>query len=39
MISIIKLKKYMANTSILGIIINKLCYRKKLCPVILFKVD
>ena len=39
MISTIKLKKYIANTYIFGIIVNKFCYRKKLCLVILFKVD
>ena len=29
----------MANASILGIIIGKLHHRKKLCPIILLKVD
>ena len=39
MISAIELKKYVANAGILGIVIDKLCHRKKLCPIILFKVD
>ena len=39
MISAIKLKKYMTGISIFSIVISKLCYRKKLCPIILFKID
>ena len=39
MISAVKLKGRMADTSIFSIIINKLCHRKKLCPIILLKVD
>ena len=39
MIFAIELEKYMANTGILGIIISKLRYGKKLCPIILLKVD
>ena len=39
MIFLIKLKKYIAGADIFGIIINELCYKKKLCPIILFKVD
>ena len=39
MISAIKLKKYMAGVNILGVIINKFRYDKKLCPIILLKVD
>ena len=39
MISTIELKKCMASTGILGIIVNKLCHKKKLCPIILLKVD
>ena len=39
MISAIELEKYMADASILGIIVNKLHYRKKLCSIILLKVD
>ena len=38
-ISAIKLKRYMADASILGIIINKLYYKKKPCLIILLKVD
>ena len=29
----------MVGTSIFGIVVNKLCYRKKPCPIILIKVD
>ena len=29
----------MANASILGIVVGKLCYRKKPCPIILLEVD
>ena len=39
MIPAIELKKCMANASILGIVIGKLCHGKKPCPIILFKVD
>ena len=39
MISIVKLKKYVVNTGILDIILSKLYYKKKLCPIILFKFD
>ena len=39
MISIIELKKCMANAGILGVFISKLCYKKKLYPIILLKVD
>ena len=39
MVSVVELKRRMANASILGIIISKLCNRKKLCSVILLKVD
>ena len=39
MISTIKLKKYMASTSIFSIVISKLCYGKKLYLIILLKVN
>ena len=39
MISTVKLKKYIAGVSIFGIIISKLCYRKKLYLVILFEIN
>ena len=39
MIFAIKLEKSVAGVGILGIVISKLCYRKKLCPIILLKVD
>ena len=39
MIFAVKFKRYIADTDILGIIISKLCYKKKLCTIILFKVD
>ena len=39
MISAIELKKYVVGISILGIIISKLRHEKKLCPIILLKVD
>ena len=39
MIFAIKLEKYMAGAGILGVIINKLCHKKKLCPIILLKVN
>ena len=38
MISAIKLGKYVTGTSILGIIIGKFCYKKKLYPVIVFEI-
>ena len=39
MISAIKLKKRMAGASVFGIIVNKLYYGKKLCLIILLKID
>ena len=39
MIFIVKFEKCMANANILGIIISKFCYKKKLCLIILLKVD
>ena len=39
MIFAVKLKKHMTSTSIFGIIIFKLCHKKKLGVIILFKVD
>ena len=39
MISAIKLEKCVANAGILGIIVGKLRYEKKSCPIILLKVD
>ena len=39
MISAIKLEICVAGADILGIIVSKLCYRKKGCPIILFEVD
>ena len=39
MISAIELKRYVASASVLGIVIGKLCHRKKPCPIILIKVD
>ena len=39
MISAIELEKYMAGTSIFSIIVSKLCYEKKLCPIILLEID
>ena len=39
MISAIELKKCVAGAGILGIIISKLCYKKKPYPIILLKVD
>ena len=38
-ISVIKFKKSIANTNIFDIIIGKLCIKKKLCLIILFKVN
>ena len=37
--STIKLKKYVVNASIFGIIIYKLCHKKKTYLVILLKID
>ena len=34
-----KLKKYIAGISNFGIIINELCYKKKLYPIVLFKIN
>ena len=39
MISVVKFLKRMAGASIFGIIISKLYYKKKLCPIILFKIN
>lgn len=39
MITTVKLKKYVANAYILGIIVSKLCYKKKPSPVILFLIN
>ena len=39
MIFAIELKKYMANVGIFDVVVGKLCYEKKLCPIILLKVD
>ena len=39
MISAIELEKYVADASILGVVIGKLHYGKKPCLIILFKVD
>ena len=39
MISAVELKKGMAGASTFGIIIDKLCYKKKLCPIILLEID
>ena len=39
MISVVKLEKYMANASTVGIIVSKFYYKKKLFPIILFKID
>ena len=39
MIFAIKFKKYMANASVLGIIISKLSYWQKLYLIILLKID
>ena len=38
-ISAIKLEKCVAGTSVLGIVIGKLCHEKKPCRIILLKVD
>ena len=39
MIFAIILKNHVVNIDILGIIISKLHYKKKLCPIILFEID
>ena len=39
MIFIIKFKKYISNTSIFGVIIDQLSYKKKLYLIILFKIN
>ena len=39
MIFAIKLERYMANIDIFGVVVGKLYYRKKPCPIILLKVD
>ena len=39
MISAVKLKRYVASTSIFGIIIDKFCHKTKLYLVILFEID
>ena len=39
MISIIGFERNMANICIFGIIVGKLRHRKKICSIILFKVD
>lgn len=39
MITIIKVKKYIANACIFSIIIGKFCHWQKLRPVILFLID
>ena len=35
----VEFEKHVASTSIFGIIIDKLYYKKKLCPIILIKID
>ena len=39
MIFVIKLKKYMVGTGIFSIVMGKFYYKKKLCPIILLKID
>ena len=39
MISAIELERYIAGAGILSIIVGKLCYGKKLYPIILLEVD
>ena len=39
MISAIELKKCVANTGILSIVLGKLCHEKKPCSIILLEVD
>ena len=39
MISADELKKHVASASIHGIIVDKFCYGKNLCPIILLEID
>ena len=39
MISAVELEKYAVNIDIFSVIIGKLYHKKKLCPIILLKVD
>ena len=39
MISIIEFKRYVAGTNIFNIVVDKLSYKKKSCPIILFEID
>ena len=39
MIFTIELKKYVANSSVFGVVVGKLRYKKKSWPIILLKVD
>ena len=39
MISAVKLERCIAGTSIFDVIVGKLRYKKKLCPVILLEID
>ena len=39
MIFAIELKKCVASTGILGVVVDKFRYRKKPCPIILFEID
>ena len=39
MIFVIEFKKHVASNSIFGIIIGKLCHKKNLCSIILFKIN
>ena len=39
MISITELEKYVAGAGIFGVVVGKLHYGKKPCPIILLKVD
>ena len=39
MISAIELEKYMAGAGIFGIVVSKLCHKKKPYPIILLKID
>ena len=39
MISAMKLERCVAGASILGVVVGKLCHKKKLCPIILLEVD
>ena len=39
MIFVIEFKRYITGTDIFNIIINKLCYRKKLYSIILFEIN